>query len=256
MWLRRLVGVAMIISFIGMNIIVVVGLLQPAPPKRVTAELTDQTLSNATVPTLEITAAQGSISANTPTGISWTSTGDPSSCEATGDWSGAKTPVGSESTGRLKEVRDYTFIMTCANDAGSVEASVTISVQPASAPLSTTNSPAKSTSKTTQTAPKACLGRLPCYGPSDLSSHNTAGNCWGFNGDRVIDISGFDSGFHKSKSGVGSIEISGVCGGNLATALGGGLTAGGQTRDHNTSTKSNGDQNLISYFVGYYDASK
>ncbi|QQS19423.1 hypothetical protein IPL85_04025 [Candidatus Saccharibacteria bacterium] len=89
-----------------------------------------------------------------------------------------------------------------------------------------------------------------------MAAHGSAGNCWGYNGNRVINISGFDAAYHKAKSGIGSVEVSGVCGKDLSGSLGGSVSAEGQTRNHNAATKSNADRNLIPYFVGYFDVNK
>ncbi len=71
-----------------------------------------------------------------------------------------------------------------------------------------------------------------------------------------MNITGFDAAYHKGKSGISSIEVGGVCGKDLAGSLGGSVSADGQTRNHNSATKSNADRNMIPYFVGYYDANK
>lgn len=258
MWFRRLVGVAMIISFIGLNAIVIVGLV--TAPEVEPSQLEQAQNQPATVvselPTVSLTANPGSVSANTPAGLSWETTGSPDTCEAAGDWSGPKTAFGSESTGRLKDVKTYTFKLTCKNQAGSAEATIDVAVTPASATPSAQPAAAAKSSSPKPAAATYCDGRVPCYGPKDVSSHGSGGNCWGYNGDRVINISSFDSGYHKSKSGISSIEIGGVCGTNLATALNKGVSADSQTRDHNESTKSNSDKNLFPYFVGYYDGGK
>ena len=247
----------MILSFLGLNAIVIVGLLtapEVKPSELEQAQTAPTVIAEA--PTVSITANPGAISANTTSGISWETTGSPDTCEAAGDWSGAKTPFGSESTGRLKDVKTYTFKITCKNAAGSAEASVDVAVSPATA-----TPPAQPAAAAKSSSPKPavstyCGGRVPCYGPKDLAAHGSSGNCWGYNGDRVINISSYDAGYHKSKSGISTIEIGGVCGSNLANALNGGVTADGQTRNHNESTKSNSDKNLIPYFVGYYDGGK
>lgn len=248
---------AMILSFVGLNAIVIIGLLTAPDVKK--SELEQAQSQQAVVselPTVSITANPGAVTANTPAGLSWETTGSPERCEAVGDWSGPKTPFGSESTGRLKEVKTYTFKLTCTNQAGSAETSVDIAVSAATATPSAQPAAAAKSSSPKSTAASYCGGRVPCYGPKDISAHGSSGNCWGFNGDRVINISSFDAGYHKSKSGISSIEIGGVCGSSLANALGEGVSADGQKRNHNESTKSNSDKNLIPYFVGYYDGGK
>ncbi len=253
MWFRRLVGIAMIISFVGMNTIIVLGLLSK-PTEPATAN-TQQTQTPP--PTIKLSAKSGKIAAGSTSSLSWKTTNAPTSCKASGDWNGKKTPFGSESTGRLKDVKTYTYILECTNAGGSAKAKVSIKVSKSVA-ASDNNKPAEGSSSEGTTTPSVtyCGGRVPCYGKSEVATHGSAGNCWGYNGDRVINISGFDGGFHKSKSGLGSIEVGGVCGTDLSNALHGGVTVDGETRNHKSDTTNNMDRNMIPYFVGYYDAAK
>lgn len=253
MWFRKLVGFAMIISFVGINSIILFGLFSPpVEPAVVSSAQVDPMVYK---PGVTITAKPGSIQANDAAGLIWKTTGSPEACMASGDWKGKKTPFGSESTGRLTKVRKYTFKITCTNEAGSASAKVSVNVT-AAPPTSTQASAGSSSGGSSGGGSIYCAGRSPCYGPADLASHSSPGNCWGYNNDRVIDISSFDAGYHKSKTGISSIEVSGVCGTNLSSSLAGGVSADGQTRNHNTSTKTNADQSLIPYFRGYYDAAK
>ncbi|MGZ6005562.1 MAG: hypothetical protein ACXWLH_05460, partial [Candidatus Saccharimonadales bacterium] len=70
--------------------------------------------------------------------ISWSVTNNPSSCVASGDWSGSKSASGSQSTGPLNNIKTYTFILTCSNGAGSSFDNVNIVVIP-KAPAVTLN---------------------------------------------------------------------------------------------------------------------
>lgn len=245
MWLRRLVAVSLSVSLMSLNALVIIGLLSP---DKSTAGQSAQT---AQAPVVTLTVEPASIAANTTANLTWTSTNDATGCVASDKWSGEKTPFGSESTGKITAPGSYTYTITCKNAAGSGSASATLSVGNAAAPT-------KSTSTTTGGGSGGkiyCGGRTPCYGPKDVAAHSTSGNCWGYNLDRVINISGFNT-YHQSRSGISTIAISAVCGHNLAPALSGQVSAEGQVRSHSSGAKQNSDRNVIPYFVGYYDATK
>lgn len=185
-------------------------------------------------PVITISASPTSINAGSSSTISWSATNSPTTCTASGSWSGTKSASGSQSTGALS-AGTHTFTLSCSNSGGTDTKSATVNVN---------------------SVITYCGGLTPCYGPSEVAQHNTSGNCWGYNINRVINITSFDSGYHIGKSGIGSIKISGVCGANLANALSGGVTAGGQTRNHTSAAKNNTLSVYNSYYVGYFDASK
>lgn len=255
MWLRRLVGLVMIVTCLGMIGIVVVGIF--STDKQVSGGLnaTVKSLPPVMPPTVTISADPGSIAVGSYSALKWSTTANPESCTATGSWSGQKTAYGSESTGRVTQIGTLKYIIDCKNSGGSASASVSVSVVAADAvPVNQVAQTGTSSSATTTAS--YCGGRIPCYGASEVVAHSGAGNCWGWNGDRVVNISGLDLGFHKAKTGISTIEVSQVCGRDLAPSLRGEVSAGGQTRNHNESTKSNSDRNEISYFVGYFDGNK
>lgn len=255
MWLRRLVGLSMLIALIGMNGLVFAGLFSKPKDSAQTAGISLSTPVLISPPSITISVDPVSIPAGTTSAIKWSTTGDPSSCKASGNWDGDKTQFGAESTGRVSTQGKYTYTITCTNSGGDSQASAELTVGPAT---SVAVSNTSNGGGTTATKPKVtyCGGRLPCYGPKDISSHGSKGNCWGWNGDRVINISGFDSAYHVAKSGISSIEVSGVCGTDLGPSLNGTVSAGGQTKNHNSATKANADRNEIPYFVGYFDSKK
>lgn len=252
MWFRRLVAIAIIISFIGMNAVVIIGLTRPAPAP-LKSDFVAPTNPIEEVPTVDLKADPTVIAAGTTSAISWTTTGSPTTCTASGAWKGDKTAFGAESTGRITASGNYTYTLECKNGAGTATTSVTVTAGNAVAPKSATT-----TSSTG--APKAavyCGGRSPCYGKSEVASHSSQGNCWGWNLDRVINISGFDSAFHQARSGISSIQVSGVCGVDLTGALGGVVKAGSApANNHTQATKGNSSSNVSPYFVGFYDAKK
>lgn len=255
MWLKKLVGLSMLITLIGMNAIVLVGFFGPDKSKGA-FELTQTPIA---LPSITLSADPPETTAGMFSALKWQATGDITRCTASGDWSGPKTPFGSESTGRLPTEGTRTYTLVCENKAGkSQPATATVAVKPAAPIAAAPAIPSAPTPATTPTKTAAvyCDGASPCYGPREVAAHSGAGNCWGWNGTRVINISGFDTSYHKAKSGIGTIEVGGVCGKDLASSLGGGVSADGQTRNHNSATKSNADRNMIPYFVGYFDSAK
>ncbi len=86
--------------------------------------------SQATPPSVDLTASQTNVSYGDATTLTWVTTGNATSCNATGGvngWSGAKSiSGGSFYTGVLTNTTTYTI--TCSNSAGSASDSVTIVV--------------------------------------------------------------------------------------------------------------------------------
>ncbi|MCC7160634.1 hypothetical protein IT399_02865 [Candidatus Nomurabacteria bacterium] len=80
------------------------------------------------VPVVTISAdpSSGLVNIVNPT-LYWSATNNPTSCTASGDWSGAKAVNGSESQGVLTSAKVYTYKMTCTNTYGtSTEAVATV----------------------------------------------------------------------------------------------------------------------------------
>lgn len=253
MWLRRLVGVIMIVTCVAMSALVVIGFFSPVKVSKV--GLVDTT-PTAVPPTVTITAKPDAISAGSFSALSWTTTGNPDSCIASGAWAGTKTAYGAESTGRVSTPGTYKYTLACTNKAATVSASVTLAVGAATAPPPSSPAGNSNGSASGGTAVTYCGGASPCYSPREVGQHNSSGNCWGYNGDRVINVSGLDAGYHMGRTGL-NIQISSVCGKDLAPALSGQVSASdGSTRNHNPTTKANSDVNEIPYLVGYIDKSK
>ncbi len=76
-------------------------------------------------PSVTLTANPEVVSENGSTSLSWSSTGV-TSCEAAGDWSGAKDITGTETVGPL--LKDSTYTLSCTGENGSAEASVEVKV--------------------------------------------------------------------------------------------------------------------------------
>ncbi len=255
MWLRRLVGIVMILTCIGMNALVLVGFFTPT--KVSTVGFAGATAApTIPAPTVTMTAKPDAISANSFSAVSWSTSGTPDSCTASDAWSGPKTSFGAESTGRITTPGNYSYTLTCTGKGGSAKASVVVAVGPAAAPPPAAPKSNRGGSASSPTATSYCGGANPCYGPREIAAHGNSGNCWGWNGDRVINITGLDAGFHKAKSGISTVEISQICGKDLAPSLNGSVSAEGATRNHNPTTKANTDSNEQPYFVGYFDSRK
>ncbi len=251
MWLKKLVAVSMIVTLIGMNTIAAIGIFSPSKNSASLSLSQPQVV----LPTVTLGADPTEVQTGLYSALSWTVEGEIDSCQATGDWTGPKTQFGAQSTGRLATEGKRTYTLTCTNRAGTVTKSVSVDVK-ASATATVPASSGGGPSTPAPSAPVYCFWSQPCYSRKEVAAHSSPGNCWGYNGTRVMNISGFDAAFHQAKSGIGSIEVSGVCGTDLAPSLGGSVSAGGQTRNHNNSSKGNADRNMIPYFVGYFDASK
>ncbi len=252
MWLRRLVGITMIITCIGMNVLVLVGFFAPDKSKHfaIVAQVSP-------APTVTITAKPDATTAGSFSALTWTATGSPSSCTASDSWSGVKTPFGAESTGRISTVGNYKYTLSCKNAGGVGTATVTIAVGPANAapPAAPAgNSNGSSSGTTTATY---CGGATPCYGPNDVAKHGSSGNCWGSLGDSVFNVTGLDAGLHVAASGVKTIQVSSVCGKDLSAALNGGVSTPEYPSGHvHLAARRATDSNYAPYFVGYFDSSK
>lgn len=83
------------------------------------------TVAPVPVPMVDVTANPLEVPLNGSTTVSWTSSGA-TSCTASGDWTGAKAAVGSETVGPL--TAHATFILTCVNEIFGTSASDSIVV--------------------------------------------------------------------------------------------------------------------------------
>ena len=258
MWLRKLVAVTMIITCLGMNALVLIGFFSPTSKKDALAVPADQS-SSVQVPTVTVTAKPDAITAGNFSALTWETTNNPKECVASDSWSGVKTPFGAESTGKIATPGSYKYTLTCKNAAGSATATVTVAVGPANAPAPSApkGNTAGGSSNGTSTA-TYCGGRTPCYSAAEIAKHGSSGNCWGWLGDKVINVSGFDSGYHVSRSGIANVQVGGVCGKNLMPSVSGQVGAGDYPsgHDHQLGAKSSSDANYQGYFVGFFDASK
>ena len=95
------------------------------------------TASSPEAPVVSLSAKPTSLYAGDSSTLIWDVTNDPTSCTASGDWSGNKAASGAESTGALSSVREYTYVLTCKNAAGENYAKTTVAAKelPASLPV-------------------------------------------------------------------------------------------------------------------------
>jgi hypothetical protein len=251
-----------VLAFIVMNTLTIIGLVSPKKEVKLAVDTSAAAQASVATPVIEFTLDPVSVPLGSSSAFQWSVTGVKPVCTASstldGPWKGEKTQYGAESTGKLTKEGDFEFILTCKNEGGSTVAKAKVSVSKnnvASASAGATK--AASTSTPSAGAKVYCNNRTPCYGPRDVAAHGSAGNCWGWNLDQVFNITNLDKSYHVNKSGISTIEVSSVCGKDLAAALNGTAAAGGgQTRNHLTTTKINASANTSPYFVGYFDSSK
>src|SRR3989344_3514325 len=82
---------------------------------------TNVSVTNVAVPVVTISAnpTSGTVNVVNPS-LTWSATNSPTSCTASGDWSGAKAVSGTNiSQGVLTTVKTYTYTLTCSNAGGA-----------------------------------------------------------------------------------------------------------------------------------------
>jgi hypothetical protein len=78
-------------------------------------------------PTVTLTANPTAVTSGNSSTLTWSSTGA-STCVASGQWTGSRSPSGSQAVGPLSA--ESTFTLTCSGAGGSRAASVTVAVRP------------------------------------------------------------------------------------------------------------------------------
>ncbi len=205
------------------------------------------TLTVIAVPVVTISISPSTVTAGASSTISWSATNSPTSCTAGGGWTGSKAASGSQTTGAIATAGSYSYSLSCTNSGGTASNSATLTV----------NNPVV----------VYCGGKTPCYGPNDLVSRASPGNCWGWNVDWVINITSFrpnHPGGIQSGSTSTIENASATCNHNIHAILGGTASIpgfkdsnGNTTHGHASTTVNNsGGSTLAGYRVGYYDASK
>lgn len=84
-------------------------------------------VATPSAPVVTLTPDAANLSLNGSTNLNWTTSNSPTSCTASGDWSGSKSLTGgAEGTGALSTTQ--TYVLTCSNASGSGHATTTVSV--------------------------------------------------------------------------------------------------------------------------------
>ena len=214
----------------------------------VSIDVSAKSTTTVSVPKVSLSISSGTITAGSAATITWSATNSPTSCKASGSWSGSKASNGSQSTGAMGSAGTYSFALSCSNASGSGSASVSLTVNAAPVVI-------------------YCGGKTPCYGRSDLAAHGSVNNCWGWNKDWVINITSYQPNHAASKSSSATSDLasaSTTCNHDIAAVLAGSAaipgykTSGGSTKhSHKSATKDNtSTSRMTSYRVGYYDANK
>lgn len=179
---------------VGTYPITITGASTGVASKTTSFNLIVQTSSGGAVPTVNIRAndSEGpiSIAHNTAATLSWTTTNSPTSCSASGSWSGSKsTASGSTaSTGNLAGPNSYPYTLTCSNGSGSNSDTVIVNVAAApgvpSCSLSASPSSGIGSFPSTITVTYANLASSPgaITVACGTGTNATASSCTGTNG--------------------------------------------------------------------------
>jgi hypothetical protein len=188
-------------------------------------------------PVITMSISPATISTGASSTINWSATNSPSSCTASGSWSGTKAASGSQSTGAKPTAGTFTYTLSCTNSGGSSSASVNQTVNPA--------------------AVVYCGGQTTCYGVGDMAAHASAGNCWARTRyrvtgsyDRVFNLNTLASSGHGTKGASGFYSL---CGGDFTNCVNG--NGCGSNKNHSLSELITGNQYSQSR-IGYYDPAK
>lgn len=84
--------------------------------------------SGTNSPVVTLTAEPATVPVGGKSKLTWKVTKNPTSCEASEDWSGIKSSSGSETTQNLNSVQSYLFTLTCKNATGTGFATVSVGV--------------------------------------------------------------------------------------------------------------------------------
>ncbi|MBL8121872.1 hypothetical protein JNM87_03920 [Candidatus Saccharibacteria bacterium] len=94
------------------------------------------------VPLVTIEASPaGPIAPGGSTTIRWSVSNNPTTCTASGDWSGTKAASGSQVISSMSTIKTYQFILNCSNGAGGTLDAVSVQVIPTAPSVSLTVSP-------------------------------------------------------------------------------------------------------------------
>lgn len=142
----------------------------------------------ANIPIVTISSSPaGPVEPGSSVTLKWSSTNNPSSCKASGDWSGSKSDSGSEKITNMTSIKTYTFSIDCKNDAGGTFDSANVIVVPGLPSVSITASPSNMYTGNSSTltwsatkSPTSCTasgdwsGAKPASGTATTGSLSTA----------------------------------------------------------------------------------
>jgi trimeric autotransporter adhesin len=132
----------------------------------------------APAPAVSLTASPSTVASGGASTLSWSST-NATSCNATGAWSGSKSPSGSFSTGALKTAE--TYVLTCTGGGGSASQSTTVSVNAAGPVITFKASPSTVTKGSSSTLSWSASNATSCTasgawsGPKAVSGSQSTG---------------------------------------------------------------------------------
>lgn len=131
MWLKRAVGLMLIITFAAMITIVTKGIFLNSPETPSVAapspSRTQGTKGTPPIITLSVEPSTNTIGAYSV--VTWSVSGDSPTCRAEGEWQGERMLTGSMSTGKLVAAGTAEYRLICASDSGPAEKSVTLTVE-------------------------------------------------------------------------------------------------------------------------------
>lgn len=139
------------------------------------------------VPIVSLSAnpTSGTVDVVNPT-LTWSATNNPTSCTASGDWSGARAVGGgTQSQGTLSQIKTYTYTLTCFNGSGgSAPANATVIVSAAPVPVLTFAAPSSANVGTTIN-----LNWSATNSPTSCTASSTTGDWTGSPGTSGVNYS-------------------------------------------------------------------
>ncbi len=188
------------------------------------------TLTVVATPVIIISISPSTITAGNSATIGWIASNNPSSCTASGNWSGTKAASGNQSV-TPSSTGNYTYSLSCTNSGGSSTNSTTLTVNPASVP---------------------CGSGGTCT-QADIAPHNTQSNCWSSinangSGQKAYKISSTFISDHGSYKSVSTV-VGRLCGQVFTSNL------AGKASDHRNGAKIAGlnyDQYIANFYIGPY----
>lgn len=140
MWLKKTVGIVLIITLLLTAFVVAKGIFfapsdstEEGDSTAAEEEATEQSSAETegapgTAPVIVLSAEPATNTVGQYSVLTWSVTGNDAKCSASGDWSGSRTPTGTMSTGRLSEAKTYTYTLECTTNSGTAKQSVSVTV--------------------------------------------------------------------------------------------------------------------------------